>query len=355
MKTIKWKLALLSTLTVALLTACGGGSPGDQKLRIEYSSLVSFGDSLSDVGTYQVGGIIAMGGGQYTVNSATAKNWTQLLAAQMGLPAPCPAQKGLDGNASYGLSVPVVNTAACLNYAQGGSRVTNPVGPGNKLLGGSNAILGQLTVPISTQINTHLTKVGGRFSGTEMVTVMAGANDVFINLTMVGMGAMSAPSAVTAMGTAGAELAAYIKTMVIDKGASKVLVLNVPDVKGTPFGMAKSPEVQGLIDLMVTTFNTQLKTGLQNTSGVLIVDAYTASKDETANPAQYGISNATTPACLMDLSNNALGTSLVCNSSNVVAGDVSKYLFADSVHPTPYGQQLIAQLVAKELVLAKWF
>ena len=185
MKTIKWKLALLSTLTVALLTACGGGSPGDQKLRIEYSSLVSFGDSLSDVGTYQVGGIIAMGGGQYTVNSATAKNWTQLLAAQMGLPAPCPAQKGLDGNASYGLSVPVVNTAACLNYAQGGSRVTNPVGPGNKLLGGSNAILGQLTVPISTQINTHLTKVGGRFSGTEMVTVMAGANDVFINLNMV--------------------------------------------------------------------------------------------------------------------------------------------------------------------------
>ena len=119
--------------------------------------------------------------------------------------------------------------------------------------------------------------------------------------------------------------------------------------------MAQSPEVQGLIDLMVTTFNTQLKTGLQNTSGVLIVDAYTASKDETANPAQYGISNATTPACLMDPSKNALGTSLVCNSSNVVAGDVSKYLFADSVHPTPYGQQLIAQLVAKELVLAKWF
>jgi phospholipase/lecithinase/hemolysin len=57
----------------------------------------------------------------------------------------------------------------------------------------------------------------------------------------------------------------------------------------------------------------------------------------------------------MDPSKNALGTSLVCNSSNVVAGDVSKYLFADSVHLTPYGQQLIAQLVAKELVLAKWF
>jgi phospholipase/lecithinase/hemolysin len=107
---------------------------------------------------------------------------------------------------------------------------------------------------------------------------------------------------------------------------------------------------------MVTTFNTQLKSGLQDTPGVLLVDAYTASKDETANPAQYGISNATTPACILnDTTKNLLSSSLVCNASNTVAADVSKYLFADSVHPSPYGYQLLAQLVAKELVLAKWF
>jgi phospholipase/lecithinase/hemolysin len=185
MKSMKWKVALLAA--AAVLAGCGGGSTGgNQQLRVSYSSLVSFGDSLSDVGTYQVGGVVAMGGGKYTINSSTDKNWTELIAAQMGLAAPCPAQKGLDGNAAYGFSVPVVNTAACLNYAQGGARVTNPVGPGNKLLGGGNATIGQLTVPILTQIQNHLAKVSNKFSGTELVTVMAGANDVFIQLGTVG-------------------------------------------------------------------------------------------------------------------------------------------------------------------------
>ena len=385
MKSMKWKVALLATAVAAILAGCGGGSSGgSQQLRTNYSSLVSFGDSLSDVGTYKVGLVATWGGGQYTVNSATSKNWTDLLAAQMGLPAPCPAQKGLNGDTFF---VADVFSAACFNYAQGGSRVTNPYGPGNRNLGGADQQLGQLTIPISTQINNHLTKIGGNFSGTEMVTVMAGANDVFMNLGAVGAAvtaaqlagalyaadttnttnaqaaatalaaANAAPqAAVQTMGTAGYELANYINTLIVAKGAKKVVVLNIPDIKGTPFGQSQSAQTQVLIDTMVTTFNTQLKVGLQNTQGVLFIDAYTASKDETANPAQYGISNATTPACILnDTNRNPLSSSLVCNASNVISGDVSKYLFADSVHPTPYGYQLIAQLVAKELVLAKWF
>jgi outer membrane lipase/esterase len=385
MKSMKWKVALLATAAAAILAGCGGGgSGGDQQLRTSYSSLVSFGDSLSDVGTYKVGNVLAMGGGQYSVNAPTAKNWTELLAAQMGLPAPCPAQTGLEGTVFF---VAVTNTAACLNYAQGGSRVTAPYGPGNINLPGADQRFGQLTVPIRTQILNHLAKKSDKFSGTELVTVMAGANDLFIQLATVGgtvaaaqtagiaaaadptnavkaatasayaTAAAAAPQAAqTAMGTAGAELAGYIKTLILAKGATKVLVLNIPDVKGTPFGLSTDANTQVLIDLMVTAFNSELKSGLQGTPGVLLVDAFTASKDETANPAQYGISNATTPACILnDLTKNSLASSLVCKESNTVAADVSKYLFADSVHPSPYGYQLLAQLVAKELTLAKWF
>lgn len=346
----------LAVLTALILSGCGGG--GDKSAAASYSSLVTFGDSLSDVGTYKVDKVALLGGGKYTVNSATDKNWTELLAAQLGLPAPCASQTGLDG--SY-FNAAVTNHVACLNYAQGGSRVTNPVGPGSKYIPDS-AALGQLTVPVATQINTHLTKIGGKFSGTELVTVMAGGNDVFMNLGAVGASMMTPTAAVTAMGVAGAELSTYIKTYITGNNAKKVLVLNIPDIKGTPFGQSQGADTQGLIDLMVSTFNNQLKSGLQGTPGVLLIDAYSASKDEVANPAKYGLSNVTGTACKLttdpnppDPQVNPLNSSLVCNASNVVAGDVSRYLFADTVHPTPYGYQLMSQLVFKELVLAKWY
>ena len=160
-----------------LLAACGGSGDDAQTTRVRFKSMVNFGDSLSDVGTYKVGTVAALKGGQYTINSDINQNWTALMAKQLSLPEPCPAQTGLNGAAAQGFNVPVVNKAGCTNYAQGGSRVTNPVGPGNALLGGANAVLGQLTVPLVTQVANHLTATGGTFSGNEIVTVMAGGND----------------------------------------------------------------------------------------------------------------------------------------------------------------------------------
>jgi phospholipase/lecithinase/hemolysin len=125
-------------------------------------------------------------------------------------------------NGSY-FNAPTVDHATCFNYAQGGARVTNPVGMGSKLLGGTNALLGQLTVPVVNQIKNHLSKVNGSFSGTELVTVMAGGNDVFIQLSAVGRGG-SSTQAVTAMGAAGAELAGYVKNLIIANGAQNRFV-----------------------------------------------------------------------------------------------------------------------------------
>ena len=79
----------LTLLAAAALASCGGGGAGDQSTKVKFSAQVSFGDSLSDVGTYDVGTVQALGGGKYTVNGAAAKNWTELMAAQFGLPAPC--------------------------------------------------------------------------------------------------------------------------------------------------------------------------------------------------------------------------------------------------------------------------
>jgi outer membrane lipase/esterase len=62
-------------LVAVILAGCGGGgSGGNQAPKVSFTSEVTFGDSLSDVGTYAVPTITAYGGGgQYTING-TGKN-----------------------------------------------------------------------------------------------------------------------------------------------------------------------------------------------------------------------------------------------------------------------------------------
>ena len=460
-------LALAAALALA---GCGGSDKltasraGDQTLKVKYTSMVSFGDSLSDVGTYAVGGIKAMGGGKYTINgngtaanaALTGKVWTELMAAQFGLAAPCPAMTGLEGSAANGFSVPVVKNAGCLSYAQGGARVTNPVGPGNKLTGSP---VGQLTVPVVTQVANHLATAGGKFGGTEIVFVMAGGNDIIALLgqltaeataagtaagnaegakvfattlvgllasnatnpltaaqaiglalqteaarpgstaeTQIGAAVMAAamqpgnsavaspavygpmvakaqsdataagaaagakagadyaaangPKLVQAMGQAGAELAALVNTQIVGKGANNVVVNNLPDFSITPSALAQSASTKALIAAMVDAFNSQLKSGIAaNSAKVLHVDLFTISRDEATNPGPYGLTNTTTPAC----GANPLGhTSLVCNTTNIKSGDVSHYMFADDVHPTPFEHSLIAKYVAEQMIVKGW-
>ncbi|HVL76034.1 MAG TPA: SGNH/GDSL hydrolase family protein [Noviherbaspirillum sp.] len=343
---MRMKLAA-AFLAAAALAGCGGDRPP------QFSSLVSFGDSLSDVGTYAVGTVQALGGGKYTVNGPGPRNWIELMASRLSLAAPCPAQTGLDGDPLQGFSVPVSDAPHCTAYAQGGARVTNPVGPGNKLLGGGNATLGQLTVPVVTQIQRHLTANGGRFRGDEIVFVMAGGNDTFIQLATVAQGGIAPADGVAAMGLAGAQLAGYVRDQLVANGARYVVVVNLPDVSVTPFALAEDAATQGLVNTMVTTFNGQLQQGLSGTD-VLLVDAYTTSRDQNANPARYGISNAIQPACDLSPAVNPLGSSLICTEARLVSGANANYLFADGVHPTPYGYRLLADLVTAEMARRGW-
>ncbi|WP_296942326.1 SGNH/GDSL hydrolase family protein [uncultured Massilia sp.] len=442
----------LALVTAAVLAACGGNGPrgGDQAPAFKFSGQVSFGDSLSDVGSYNVGAVKALGGGKFTINGdntaanpeLTGKNWTEYVAAQLGLAAPCAAQTGLEGQGDF--AVAVTFNANCFNYAQGGARVTNPVGPNNKLL---NPTLGLTTVPVVTQIANHLAKAGGKFSGNELVTVMAGGNDILFLLgdlsakataagtaagskafatslvgqlaagaanpataaqtiglavqteaarsgstpqTIVQAGVVAAVQAgftgapaqaatiaakaqtdanaagakagadyasanaagvVQAMTVAGTELANLVKTQIVAKGANYVLVNNLPDVASTPSGKSQSESIQTLIKTAVDAFNAQLKAGVASEAKVLYVDLWSVSHDQVINPGPYGLTNTSTPAC----GANKLGTSsLVCNKTNTIAGDVSHYMFADDVHPTPFENALVARYVLLQMSGKGW-
>ncbi len=453
----------LAVLAAAVLAGCGGASGGDQTLKTKYSAQVSFGDSLSDVGSYAVGTVLAKGGGKFTINGnntainpeLTGKNWTEHLAAQFSLPVPCAAETGLEGNAAQGLAVARVKHAGCFGYAMGGSRVTNPVGPNNKLTGSA---LGALTVPVVTQIANHLAVSGGKFSGTEAVFVMAGGNDVLFQLgalqagataagtkagadagalafatnltmalaagatnpataaasigaaikaasaapgatstTIVGAGVQAAvlagntnaptlapalaakaqadatvtgnaagakagadyavaqgPVLIASMKQASIELVALVKDQIIAKGANYVVVNNLPDVAGTPSGLSKDANTKALINAMVSAFNGELSSGLNGNAKVLLVDVFAVSHDQGVNPGPYGLTNVSETACDLTPAKNILGSSLVCNGSNLKTGDVSHYAYADDVHPTPFNNLLLARYVAKEMVVRGW-
>jgi phospholipase/lecithinase/hemolysin len=452
------KLAL-AAMALAVLAGCGGTdpAPGDQSVKVKYSAQVSFGDSLSDVGSYNVGTVAALKGGKFTINgnntsineTLTGKNWTELTAAQIGLAAPCAAVTGLDGDATKGFSVPATPHSGCYGYAMGGSRVTNPVGPSNKLTGSA---LGALTYPVVTQIANHLKAVGGKFKGDELVLVMAGGNDALFQLgalstaataagtaaggtayvtslvgqlaagatdpksaavaigtaaqtaaasgasqtaiTQAAIGAAAVqpgnsavasptvygpmvtkatadataagakagadyatahgPDLVAAMAQAGTELVALVKTQIIANGANYVVVNNLPDVATTPSGRGQPASTQALINAMVSAFNSALSTGLASESKVLLVDVFAVSHDQATNPGPYGLTNVSETACDLSAAKNPLGSSLVCNGSNLKSGDVSHWSFADDVHPTPYNNLLLARYVSKAMVTKGW-
>lgn len=351
--------------TIAVCLAVVGASAGAASAK--FSTIVSFGDSLSDVGTYKVSTLAAVGGGQYTVNAAAGgTNWTEVLSRRLAISAsPCAAQTGLNSVIPGIPAVPVTNHPGCNSYAQGGARVTNPIGPGNVNLlpADPGGALGQLTDPVVNQIARHLANNGGVFSGKELVTVLAGGNDVFMNLAIVA-GTAAATSndpvavaaasakAVAAMGQAGAELATLVKTQIVGKGARYVVAVTLPDLSQSPFALSKDVTTQALVATMVTTFNSQLKAGLVGVNRVLQVDAYAQGRLQTQFPQLFGLSNVNSPAC--DLTKTILPTSLVCSANTVVAGDVSRYQFADGVHPTPYAHKLLSTFVYLKLMAKGW-
>lgn len=348
----KWTGA---TLFALLLAACGGGDDAPN-----YDNVVSFGDSLSDVGTYRTAGVAARGGGKFTVNGNAI--WVESVAADRGLAAPCAAQVGLlSTGAVAALAQAPAFQSGCYGYAQGGSRVTNPIGPNNAALlalGDPSGQYGHLTVPVVTQIARHLAAVGGRFSGRELVTVLAGGNDVFLNLASIGAnpGQITPTAAVTNLGMAGAELAAYVRTQLLANGAKYVVLVNLPDVSQTPFAGTLDAPTRALINQMSATFNEQLAAGLAGASDVLLVDAYARGREQFAAPASFGLSNVTGTAC--DLAATAFNGfvlgSLGCNATTLAAGDVSRYQYADGVHPTPYGHQLLAEYVLQRMRDVGW-
>jgi phospholipase/lecithinase/hemolysin len=392
-----FRLAAAAT-AVAILAACGGGGADPTSQRASITSIKVMGDSLSDVGVFK--GIPTNGRIFSVQDSASEPNtdWTERIAALLGVPQLCNFFKFTGAAAAPFSLVP-----GCTSYAVGGGRINN-----------FNPQTGAGASPFSITYQLQVASSAGNYKSTDLLLIDGGGNDAadlvgaYLNAakdggasyaamtgTLIPAGTLAPMLASGQAGLAqvgGAYMVALadkfygsIKTNALDKGAERILVLNTPGITNTPrfqmvlggiaaaygggaTGAGARAQSEALFKSWVEAFNSRLATLMANDKRIVLVDFYTAFNDQIANPAQYGLTNVTTPACPitgmgsdgLPLYNFQTCTAAALSAMTPPAGATGgsnwwqTYAFSDGFHPTPLGYQLMSQLVAKSLATAGW-
>ncbi len=284
MKTLAAALSALSVFAIA--------SPAEA---VQFSQTVFFGDSLTDSGSY---------GARFTTNPGTV--WAQNLATQLGTTA-----------------LPFLG-AGGTDYAQGGSRVTQVPGIGFPQVPAT---------PVSQQIDAYL-KSNPKADPNALYTVWAGANDIFTQVGLAGAGVISATQAGANVAQAANDLVAQVQRLTA-AGARYIIVPNIPNIGATPFATASgaSATFTGITQL----YNRTLSAGLAAAHvSIIPLNMYGLNSEVLANPATFGITNITSPAC-------TTASSLQCTPNTLVAPNApTTYSFADGVHPTTAGHRILS-------------
>ena len=323
------RAAIVASL-LSLLAACGGHGdshdngaqvvPGGVNLQI-----VSFGDSLSDVGTYAPIAS-AVGGGRFTTNPGQV--WVQDVAQYYGDTV----------SAAYTIDLAHKLTAQNgLGYAEGGATVATAASINDALI----ALIGNVNMPVNEQGANDL-QAHGSFKVNQLVLVWAGANDV--------LRAGSLPAAAAPVQTAATTLA-HVVAQIVQSGATHVVVANLPDIGLTPKGIA-SADGGATLRQLSQLFNSTLDAALQAnglTGKVIRIDAYGWLNDLVANYRANGftVSNTGT-AC--DPDKTPLDTALLCSPATYVTFNADRtYMFADELHLATRMHTLFAQFVEQQV------
>jgi phospholipase/lecithinase/hemolysin len=279
-----------------LLLAAAACWPACTANASSFTSIVSFGDSLTDTGNVYVGTSGALPGSGYAVyngfgiytnpqsGGGPAGLWIDQLAPQLGLSAPLPFLVG--GN----------------NYAIGSSFTA----------GFNGAVPG-----MDTQVADFLDAVSGHAPAGDLYTFWGGANDIFNGLNPV---------------TAADHVAGEISAVAAD-GGKTFLWLNLPPLGatpgliGTPFASAANAatlafDMEWALDL------TNLDSAGINVIGVNVGALFNAIH---ANPSHYGLTDIT----------DACNTTAGCNPNT--------FLYWDNEHPTTEADSLVANLAYQDL------
>jgi outer membrane lipase/esterase len=268
-----------------------------------YSSLVVFGDSLSDGGNNAA--VIGANGAQTITGNtyvpaqpygsgvySNGPVWASTAAAQLGVPL-----------------APSVPPGGGTNYAFGGAR-TGPNDP--------------LAFPFSllTQANQYL--ASHTVSANALYVIAGGGNDArdaLVTIAGCAPGCIGPTVAQTAIDYA-ANVGAIVNALQAG-GAQHIIVWNTPNLGLAPAVVAAG--ATGLGTLLADSMNTALAAQLNGEAGVKTFDIFTLGTTIALNPGAYGFTNVT----------DACGAILGANCAT--------YAYWDGIHPTAAAHEKIAQ------------
>jgi len=288
------------------LVVCGFLLGGSAVARTPFSSIVIFGDSLSDTGR-----MAALTEGAFPAPPLYAYGrqtngpvWNEYLADWLGM------------------------TGKVQNYAVVGAMTAPAPGfpTGNVW---SDTYPGLEGTDLTSQVSAYLTSVGGAADPEALYIVQGGAND---------FPRVADPSVIVS------NLATLVG-MLQATGASHIMVVNLPDIGKTPRVIlgeetgVLAPGTGAFVSASCAILNNYLKGVLDALAakGVTIIhaDAFAFVDRVAAAPVDYGMINVRYPYLLF-----GAGT------------DPAKWLFWDDLHPTTRGHEVFADEVLRTMLAA---
>ena len=305
---------ILCVIGAALCLAAGARAQ-------EYTSVVVFGDSLSDSGNVaQARGLPA--GTSFTTNPDPV--WAEIVARTFGVPG----TSSTGGGSNYAFGGACANQDASCNYP---------------------------TPNIGQQIDLYLSgRPSARADPAALYAIWGGGNDIETILQPnPGIARVDPRAAVPAAAQA---LVGHVNRL-RQAGARHVVALNLPDLGATPLARLAAfadPAAPAAVTGFTNLYNQTLDAGLRSLdTGIVPINVFALADEAIQNPTAFGLTDVRGSAC-SPLGPNA--SSLVCGPAG--SGSPLTYepeagrshLFADLQHPTGAVHAMIANVVTATLV-----
>lgn len=295
--------------------------------------VVSFGDSLTDAGTY---GFRFTTNPGYTFAQHIAINYEQI---------PLPNQILLDYSKVY-VGIPALKSYGGLNYAQGGARVNQPYSIVSNNPEGT---------PISVYKQfEHFLNEHKKFSSDELITLYIGTNDVIYNFDLNNDPVLAKqlrnnipPTAVKYKQEKERVKKAALDTVnlvdsMLKHGANRIILLDLPQIGNSPW--FRTPQSQKFMNDLSSEFNTTLHKNLKKSKKLLVIHTQEFIDEILDNPDKYKITHGNNQdACAK------LDQDFCFPNSLVEIGADQTYMYAAGVHLTSRANQLLAEYILKKI------